>query len=211
MKPCQTSLHATLPAPWYILTQSSFLAEPPFWFVRLWSDMNWRTDQPCRPQGRWGLVRRFWPCLLWCHLLAPLPLPAASPWWMQRSNQSKGHLQRAPPPFTRKLILTLRAILASRTDPPSPAQWLLQIEQKRGESLVWGCLNWAYPAPRAQEEVTILGEEQKWQDCCTAINIWGPTVSCWLTASQSNKTGLITASEPILKATDDVQAAGGED
>lgn len=34
-------------------------------------------------------------------------------------------------------------------------------------------------------------------------------MSCWLTASQSNKTGVITASEPILKAADDVQAARG--
>lgn len=34
-------------------------------------------------------------------------------------------------------------------------------------------------------------------------------MSCWLTACQSNKTGVITASEPILKATDDVQAARG--
>lgn len=32
---------------------------------------------------------------------------------------------------------------------------------------------------------------------------------CWLTASQSNKTSVITASESILKATDDVQAARG--
>lgn len=34
-------------------------------------------------------------------------------------------------------------------------------------------------------------------------------MSCWLTASQPNKTGVITASESILKATDDVQATRG--